>query len=53
MTAEELALLGAQVWERWPRATLVKNQVGNLNVYDGDEWVAWLDLRYGTIEEVE
>ena len=48
MTPAQL-LAGAQaVAERTPDAVLVKNQVGNLAIYRGDEFIGWLDLRDGT-----
>lgn len=53
MTTREFLHLAALTYERWPDAKLVKNAVGNLAVYVGDEWVAWLNLRTGEIEEVE
>lgn len=48
MTPAQL-LAGAQVVAaRRPGAVLVKNQVGNLAIHDGGEYVGWLDLRNGT-----
>ena len=49
MTMDDLWQMATNARDQWPRAEVVKNQVGNLNVYVGDEWVAWLDLRTGDI----
>lgn len=39
----------AQVLERFPEATLSKNRVGNLSVFNGDDWVGFIDLGNGTM----
>ena len=50
MTAAEFLEAAQAVSTRFPTATLAKNQVGNLAVHVDGEYVAWVDLRYGTLE---
>lgn len=53
MTPDQLLAMAEHVHSHWPSATLEKNRVGNLNVYLGDAWVAWLDLATGAVELVD
>lgn len=52
ITAAQLREIADEVDSRYPGATLTKNQVGNLIVFnvDGDA-VAWCDLAFGGIHE--
>lgn len=53
MTPAEFLQAAQAVVERFPNAELVKNEVGNLAVFVDGQYVAWVDLRYGELEEVE
>lgn len=37
---------------RFPDSVLVRNGVGNLSVIDGREFVGWVDLLTGEVNEV-
>lgn len=41
--------------ERVPDCRLVKNEVGNLAIVRGDEFIGWVDLRSGEVhlDEIE
>jgi hypothetical protein len=49
VTPQQLREMADAVAARYPDAILVKNQVGNLSVLDGGEFVGWLDLRFGGV----
>lgn len=50
MTPQQLREIADAVIERFPDATLEKNQVGNLSVLDSDgAYVGWIDLRFHEI----
>ncbi|UGT65302.1 hypothetical protein LTT66_18200 [Nocardia gipuzkoensis] len=50
VTPQQLHEMADAVTARYPDAILVKNQVGNLSVLDGGEFVGWLDLRFGGVD---
>ena len=49
MTPAQLLAAAQAVAERAPDARLAKNQVGNLSIMRGGEYVGWVDLRYGEV----
>lgn len=52
MSPEQLAAAAAEVARRWPAAVLVKNEVGNLAVVVGGEYVGFVDLRTGEVVDL-
>ena len=52
MTPAQLLDGAREVAGRFPGAELVKNQVGNLAVFVDGEYVAWLNLRTGEVNDV-
>ena len=50
MTPAQLLAGAREVAERFPGADLVKNDVGNLAIVVGGEYVGYLDLRTGQVE---
>ena len=51
MTPAQLLEGARTVAERFPGAVLVKNEVGNLAIWNGGEYVGWLDLRTGEVND--
>jgi hypothetical protein len=52
-SAQDLLAAIREVVDRHPSARLVRNQVGNLAVIDGDEQVGALDLSFGRYQSYE
>jgi hypothetical protein len=52
MTTAEFLAAAQSVAGQFPDAVLVKNPVGNLTVLVNDEYVAWVDLRWGELHLV-
>jgi hypothetical protein len=50
MTPAQLLAGATEIMQRAPDAVLVKNAVGNLQVCRGDEYIGYLDCRYGTVD---
>lgn len=52
MTGEDLLRIATEITTRLPGARLVKNQIGNVGIYvpDADEYVGWIDLRFGEVD---
>lgn len=49
MTPAQLLAGAREVAERWPGASLVKNDVGNLAIVVDGEYAGYLDLRTGEV----
>ena len=52
LTPAQLLDGAREVAGRFPDAELVKNDVGNLAIVAGGEYVGYLDLRTGEVEDV-
>jgi hypothetical protein len=52
MTTAQLLSGAREVAERFPGADLVKNDVGNLAIVVGGEYVGYLDLRDGEVSVI-
>lgn len=50
MTPEQFLAAAQRVAADLPDVELVKNQVGNLTIMAGDDYLGFVDLRYGTVE---
>lgn len=50
MTPQQLLEAAELLVERMPDAQLVKNDVGNLAVMDGDTYAGWIDLDNGDVK---
>ncbi|HEY9413626.1 MAG TPA: hypothetical protein VIQ30_02600 [Pseudonocardia sp.] len=50
LTPQELLAAAQRLVAEVPNASLVKNEVGNLAIIDGDAYIGWVDLRTGEVE---
>lgn len=50
ISPEQLSEMAAETLQRWPTATLQKNNVGNLAVEVDGKFVGYLDLRHGGVQ---
>lgn len=53
MTVEALLRAADRVMRWFPDATITTNQVGNLAILNGGQYVGWIDLRDGTVNWID
>lgn len=46
----QLSIRMAELSERFPGATVVRSQVGNLSIIADDRYVGWIDVLTGEVE---